>query len=247
MVPPCFSNNILSVSLLCFCVLYPFSLLVAGSRLRAEAPKSAPEGRPRMLQPRAIERRTDSSLDIGQKLVIKNWSILRLPAPWSCTAEDVANKPKANLSFLLLIQKRRGKRSRQPPHFILLQWWAWIFFDMAPSRHAGALVRVPIHDDAQRPSAPPYKLVPNSESLLGSKPIWCLLIRSVLATAVQLEGEDKKQFHGFDEDIESVGQFIHLYTTRYNRWQSPRFLIGESYGTLARCGTLRPICWIATI
>ena len=94
--------------------------------------------------------------------------------------------------------------------------------------------RVPIRDDAV-PSKPPYKLVPNVESLLDQTD---LVFIDPVSTGYSraAKGEDKKQFHGFDEDIESVGQFIHLYTTRYNRWQSPRFLIGESYGTIRAAG-----------
>ena len=44
-------------------------------------------------------------------------------------------------------------------------------------------------------------------------------------------GEDPKKFHGYKEDIESVGEFIRLYTTKYQRWTSPKFITGESYGT----------------
>jgi carboxypeptidase C (cathepsin A) len=46
-----------------------------------------------------------------------------------------------------------------------------------------------------------------------------------------VEGEKAKQFHGFKKDIESVAEFIRLYSSRYQRWLSPKFLIGESYGT----------------
>jgi carboxypeptidase C (cathepsin A) len=49
-------------------------------------------------------------------------------------------------------------------------------------------------------------------------------------------GEKAKQFHGFKRDIESVGDFIRLYTSRYQRWSSPKFLIGESYGTTRAAG-----------
>jgi carboxypeptidase C (cathepsin A) len=38
------------------------------------------------------------------------------------------------------------------------------------------------------------------------------------------------------KDIASVGDFIRLYTTRYNRWLSPKFLAGESYGTTRSAG-----------
>ena len=49
-------------------------------------------------------------------------------------------------------------------------------------------------------------------------------------------GEKPGDFHGFKKDIESVGDFIRLYTTRYTRWTSPKFLIGESYGTTRAAG-----------
>ena len=61
-------------------------------------------------------------------------------------------------------------------------------------------------------------------------------------------GEKAKQFHGFQRDIESVSEVIRLWTTRNRRWTSPKFLIGESYGTTARhrrrgvhAGPLRPL------
>ncbi len=43
--------------------------------------------------------------------------------------------------------------------------------------------------------------------------------------------EDARNFHGLREDARSVGEFIRLYVTRNARWLSPKFLIGESYGT----------------
>jgi carboxypeptidase C (cathepsin A) len=49
-------------------------------------------------------------------------------------------------------------------------------------------------------------------------------------------GEDPKQFHGVEEDLASVGNFIHLFLTKYQRWNSPKFLAGESYGTTRAAG-----------
>lgn len=49
-------------------------------------------------------------------------------------------------------------------------------------------------------------------------------------------GEDPKQFHGYRQDIESVAEFIRLYLTRNERWASPKFVIGESYGTTRAAG-----------
>lgn len=50
------------------------------------------------------------------------------------------------------------------------------------------------------------------------------------------KGEKAEQFWGVDEDIESVGEFIRLFTTREQRWASPKFLCGESYGGIRASG-----------
>ena len=50
------------------------------------------------------------------------------------------------------------------------------------------------------------------------------------------KGEKEEQFHGVDEDIESVGEFIRLFTTRERRWPSPKYLCGESYGVIRAAG-----------
>ena len=51
-----------------------------------------------------------------------------------------------------------------------------------------------------------------------------------------VEGQKSREWHGFKKDIASVGDFIRLYATRHNRWLSPKFLIGESYGTTRAAG-----------
>jgi carboxypeptidase C (cathepsin A) len=48
--------------------------------------------------------------------------------------------------------------------------------------------------------------------------------------------DDAKKFHGVEEDLYSVADFIRLFLTRYDRWESPKLLIGESYGTLRAVG-----------
>ena len=50
------------------------------------------------------------------------------------------------------------------------------------------------------------------------------------------KGEKGEQFWGVDEDVEACGDFIRLFTTREQRWQSPKFLCGESYGGIRGAG-----------
>src|SRR6185503_19099084 len=47
---------------------------------------------------------------------------------------------------------------------------------------------------------------------------------------------DRTQFHGVKGDIRAFGEFIHEYLNTYSRWPSPKFLIGESYGTIRSAG-----------
>jgi carboxypeptidase C (cathepsin A) len=81
----------------------------------------------------------------------------------------------------------------------------------------------------------PYQMTDNEFSLLDTTD---LVFIDPVSTGYSkaAPGEDPKQFHGVEEDIKSVGEFIHLFTTRHNRWDSPKFLIGESYGTTRASG-----------
>lgn len=95
--------------------------------------------------------------------------------------------------------------------------------------------RVLLEDDGSAPP-PPYRLVDNDFSLLDATDLVFIDPVNTGYSRV-LPGEAAKQFHGFKRDIESVGDLIRLYTSRYERWLSPKFLIGESYGT-TRAGGL---------
>jgi carboxypeptidase C (cathepsin A) len=89
--------------------------------------------------------------------------------------------------------------------------------------------------DAETLLPPPYRLVDNEHSLLDATD---LVFIDPVTTGYSrvVPGENPKQFHNFEKDISSVGDFIRLYATRYNRWTSPKFLIGESYGTTRSAG-----------
>ena len=82
---------------------------------------------------------------------------------------------------------------------------------------------------------PPYHLVDNEYSMLD---LTDLVFIDPVSTGYSrpVEGQKAKEFHGFKKDIETVGDFIRLYTTRYQRWTSPKFLAGESYGTTRAVG-----------
>ncbi len=95
--------------------------------------------------------------------------------------------------------------------------------------------RVQVTDADNHPLSPPYKLDDNLHSLLD---VTDLVFIDPVSTGYSraVEGEKASQFHDFKKDIEAVGEFIRLYTTRFKRWSSPKFLIGESYGTTRAAG-----------
>jgi carboxypeptidase C (cathepsin A) len=84
-------------------------------------------------------------------------------------------------------------------------------------------------------NVPPYSLTDNDFSILD---VTDLVFIDPVSTGYSREvpGQDAKQFHGVEQDIKSVGEFVRLYITRYNRWGSPKYLMGESYGTTRAAG-----------
>jgi carboxypeptidase C (cathepsin A) len=97
--------------------------------------------------------------------------------------------------------------------------------------HMGAFGprRVSTVDGEFTPPAP-YKLVDNAESLLDKTD---LVFIDAIGTGYShaVCKAENKDFFGIDEDIDAFGQFIDTYLSRNGRWNSPKFLIGESYGT----------------
>ena len=82
---------------------------------------------------------------------------------------------------------------------------------------------------------PPYGLTDNTESLLRhSDLVFIDPVSTGFSRAVK--GEKPGDFHGYAPDIESVGEVIRLWTTRNKRWLSPKYLCGESYGTMRAAG-----------
>jgi carboxypeptidase C (cathepsin A) len=90
-------------------------------------------------------------------------------------------------------------------------------------------------DDEGMATKPPGRLVDNDLSLLD---VTDLVFIDPVDTGYSrtVPGQDAKQFHGVRQDVESVGEFIRLWTTRNERWASAKFIAGESYGTTRAAG-----------
>jgi carboxypeptidase C (cathepsin A) len=103
--------------------------------------------------------------------------------------------------------------------------------------HMGAFGprRVAYKDDEGRSGAPPYRHVDNEAGLLDATDLVFIdPVTTGFSRAVPLI--DAKKYHSVDGDIQLVGEFIRLWTTRNSRWSSPKYLAGESYGTTRAAG-----------
>ncbi len=94
--------------------------------------------------------------------------------------------------------------------------------------------RVVLKDDGTATAAP-FTYVPNEFSWLDKTD---LVFIDPVSTGFSraVNGEQAKNYHGFEEDISSVGDFVRTFLGRYERWASPKFLAGESYGTTRAAG-----------
>src|SRR5512139_3674821 len=146
--------------------------------------------------------------------------------------EAEGEKPRAQVFFVAYVRDGNGSKAKRPLTFS---------FNGGPGSssvwlHMGVLGprRVVLEDDGSLPK-PPYRLTDNQYSLLDETD---LVFIDPMNTGYSrpVDGIAPKEWHGFKKDIQSVGDFIRLYTTRNKRWLSPKFLIGESYGTTRAAG-----------
>jgi carboxypeptidase C (cathepsin A) len=97
--------------------------------------------------------------------------------------------------------------------------------------HMGAFgpKRVVTADDTHSPAAP-YRVIDNEYTLLDASDL--VFIDAPGTGFGHLRGADKeKAFYGIDQDAHAFANFIVEFLSRHNRWNSPKYLFGESYGT----------------
>jgi carboxypeptidase C (cathepsin A) len=145
--------------------------------------------------------------------------------------EDDA-KHKASMFFVAYTKNKVDDLSRRPIAFA---------FNGGPGSssvwlHMGLLgpKRVDLGGDGAS-LAPPYRLTDNASSLLDLTDL--VFIDPVTTGYSRAEPADEaKLFHGVTQDIHTVAEFIRLYVTKFRRWESPKYLVGESYGTTRAAG-----------
>ncbi|MBI2571618.1 MAG: peptidase S10 [Candidatus Schekmanbacteria bacterium] len=142
------------------------------------------------------------------------------------------SKPKASIFFVAYARRNAGDVSQRPVTFI---------FNGGPGSSAVWLHlgffgpwRVELTDEGF-PLPPPGRLIPNPATLLWDTDL-VLIDPVTTGYSRAAKEEDAKSFYEVKKDIETVGDFIRLYVTRYQRWASPKYIAGESYGTTRAAG-----------
>lgn len=188
-----------------------------------------PAAMPAQATPAAVERFsvTQHTITIGGKTI-----------PYTATAGTLVLKndqerPTASIFFVAYTRDDMTDKSKWPVTFT---------FNGGPGSssvwlHMGALgpKRVAMANAEGEQPAPPFKLVDNEDTGLTMTD---LVFIDPVTTGFSrpAPGESASNFHGFDGDLQSIADFIRLYLVKFNRWNSPKFLAGESYGTLRAAG-----------
>ncbi|MDE2467071.1 MAG: peptidase S10 [Alphaproteobacteria bacterium] len=158
----------------------------------------------------------------------KGWS----DTPSSEHADKTKNASAEASMFYVAYFRRGADLSRRPITFI---------FNGGPGSssvwlHMGAFgpVRVVTADHTHTPAAP-YQVIENHESLLDASDL--VFVDAPGTGFSRIAGKDAaKKFYGVDQDIHAFAVFVRKFLSKYNRWNSPKFLIGESYGTMRGAG-----------
>lgn len=176
-----------------------------------------------------VEGKTIAYKAVAGTIVIhpKGWD----DAAWrEQSSEDLGDKKnvKAEGSMFYVAYFRKGAPSADRPITFLYNGGpgsssVWL--------HMGAFGprRIVTADDSHTPAAP-YDLVNNGYSLLDASDL--VFVDAPGTGFSRIAGKDKeKAFYGVDQDAHAFAEFVKGFLSRYGRWNSPKYLFGESYGT----------------
>jgi carboxypeptidase C (cathepsin A) len=197
----------------------PQSATAAGKEPGKESAKEATKEKPKEPEEKLVESKHTTTIG-GQEVHYK-------ATAGTILLRDEEDKATASIFYIAYTREDVKDLSARPVTFS---------FNGGPGAssvwmHLGLLGprRVRLAEDGSA-LPPPYKLVDNEYSLLDQTD---LVFIDPVSTGFSraIPAKDAKKFHGLREDAESVAEFIRLYVTRNKRWSSPKFVIGESYGT----------------
>lgn len=175
---------------------------------------------------------SDGSVTIDDELIkyhAVSGTIIVHPSGWDDTAKQPDNEdgPEAAMSYVAYF-KKGGSTTNRPITFI---------YNGGPGAssvwlHLGAFgPRRLLTSEAGHTPAAPYTLVENTYSLLDASDL--VFIDAPGTGFGRIAGKSKeKAFFGIDADADAFGEFIKIFMSRFNKWNAPKYLLGESYGGL---------------
>lgn len=201
-----------AVASLCVLALLPAAV--------SAAPKHAPIHRNVAPNPQERSSVTHHHITLGGR------SIAYTATAGTLILKNDKEKPEATV-FYVAYTEDGADRARRPVTFL---------YNGGPGAatvylHMGALgPRRIVFPNAQNSGGPPYQLTDNQYSLLDQSD---LVFIDAPGTGYSrlTPGTDPKTIYGIDQDAAAFGQFIERYVTLNDRWNSPKYLLGESYGT----------------
>jgi carboxypeptidase C (cathepsin A) len=212
--------------------------LLSAQEKPADAPKP-PDAKPAdavaeiIKKAEAVVEKSDDSVTTERKITIGGEEVSYKARAGMITLTKTYGEPRAKV-FHVSYERTGGAHPEKRP--------VCFCFNGGPGSsavwlHLGAFGprRVVMPDGGTTAPKPPYELTDNEYTLLRDAD---LVFVDPVSTGLSMpeKGEDAKQFYGFSEDLESVGEFIRLWITKHGRWGSPKFLMGESYGAIRVSG-----------
>jgi carboxypeptidase C (cathepsin A) len=220
--------------------IFPVASLHAQSKeetssVKVEATKTDTT-KPEQFKPE--QQQTKGSVSIGGKTIDYDayaGTLVVHPRDWDDVPQNADPDPKnrapeASMFYVAYFKSDTKSGNQGAPRPITF------FYNGGPGSstvwlHMGAFgpKRVVTADDTHTPAAP-YSFVNNEYSLLDATDL--VFIDAPGTGFSRLSGKDKeKAFYGVDQDAWAFSDFIVQFLAKYGRWNSPKFLFGESYGT----------------
>src|SRR5260221_1767727 len=151
---------------------------------------------------------------------------------YTATAEELylkdgAGKPTADFFTISYVKDGVARPEDRPITFVFNggpgSASVWLHFGLVGPK----IIDIP--SDATDPGGPPYKLKDNVVTILRATDL--VFVDPVGTGFSKALGEKKDEdYWGYTEDADSVAEFIRTFITTYNRWNSPKYVLGESYG-----------------
>ena len=216
--------RILVIACLLACAAWAQEAKPAASPAAAPAALFAPAG--------ARESVTHHRLDIG------NVPLSYTAVAGETVVLDSEGLPEAGIFSVAYIKEGVGSPEARPITFL---------FNGGPGSsatwlHLGAFGprRLALPDEPVLPGAAPYQLVDNPETLLRFSDL--VFVDPVGTGYSRALGNHKdRDYWGVDEDSAILARYIRAYLTANKRWNSPKYLAGESYGTIRACVLVRDL------